>query len=763
MPRKSAGDRECIFYKWAGRAAAGIALAPRRRMTIAGTRRVVIIVLSAAVSLASPAEAAAERARVGLALGGGSAKGMAHVGVLRWLEEHHVPVDAIAGTSSGAFIGGAYATGMSAEQIQTMLRDADWDLILSPDVPYPLKSVRRKEDDRAYSIKLEAGLRHGFRLQSGLNPGHRIGLLLSRMTFAYSSVENFDDLPIPFRCVATGLEKGDTVVLDRGPLGPALRASMALPGTFDPVRLNGRLLSDGGILNNVPVDVARAMGMDVVIAVSVGEPDKDRPAETIGAVANRAIDLMMQELAERRLRDADVVIRPRVDDLKSTDYRKSDDIAARGYAAAEAQSQHLLRYALDDEAWAAHTREREARQHPKTGPVTFVEVRGVSGPAAAQVASRFEPDLSTASDPTVIESHLDWAIGLGRYASAMYERTVKEGRDGLAIEIRDKSYAPPFVRFSLDLDNESKDVNLALGSRLTMMDVLGQGSEWRVDATVGSTLRLATELHRPLGGSGPIRRGAFMAPHFQYSRISENLYEDGDLAAIYSRQSAGFGLDLGWHVGRTTEFRVGYDLAYVRNATRVGEVLPRSRGEEQKAHLRFTYDGQDRAHFATRGARLRSSASWMVDGPDSSRAFGRAESALDVAWKVSDRHQIIFHGTGGLSFGKPLPFLYQFSLGGPFRLSSFPPQAFRGSHFALGSVGYRMPLGRLPGLLGDRLFLAALVEVGSAFDRVSDARLETSFTGGLAADTFFGPFFVGASVGRQGGVRAYFIVGSLVR
>jgi hypothetical protein len=153
----------------------------------------------------------------------------------------------------------------------------------------------------------------------------------------------------------------------------------------------------------------------------------------------------------------------------------------------------------------------------------------------------------------------------------------------------------------------------------------------------------------------------------------------------------------------------------------------------------------------------------MVDGPDSSRAFGWAESTFDVAVRVADRHQFSFRATGGVSFGETLPLLYQFSLGGPFRLGASPSQAFRAPNFVLGSVGYRRPLKRLPSLLGDRLFVMGLVEVGSAFDRLSAARFETSFTGGLVADTFFGPFFVGGSVGRSGGVRAYFIVGSLVR
>ena len=699
---------------------------------------------------------------MGLALGGGSAKGIAHAGVLQWLEEHRVPVDAIAGTSTGAFVGGAYATGMSAAEIQEMLRSADWDLILRPDIPYPLKSFRRKEDDREYPIKLDAGLRHGFRLQSGLNPGHHIGLLLSRVALPYSMVESFDDLTIPFRCVATDLEKGGVVVLDRGPLGPALRASMALPGTFDPVRLSGRLLSDGGILNNVPVDVARAMGADVVIAVSAGAPERDKPPETMGAVANRAIDLMMQDLERPRLRQADVVIVPDLEGFGSSDFRKSDAIVARGYAAAAAQADALLRYALDAEAWAKYREALRERRHPRTGPVSFVEVTGVSDAAAAQIARRLERDLAQAPDPTTIESHLDRVIGLGRYASAMYDRRWRGDREGLGIEIRDKSYAPPFVKFSLDLDNENKDINLTLGSRITLMDVTGLGSEWRVDTSLGSTLSLATELLQPLGGSGPVRRGAFVAPRALYARTSENLYADGELVAIYSRQRVGAGFDLGWIFGRSTQLRAGYEAAHVRNVTRVGDLLPRSRGAEQAARIRFDYDGQDRAYFPSQGVRFTSGAAWMVDAPDAPRGFGRAEGALSVAWRIARQHHATFHADGGASFGQAPPILYQFSLGGPFRLGAFPPNAFRGPNFLLGGAAYRTQLGRLPNLLGDRLYLTGLVEIGSVFDRLGGARFKSSFTAGLAADTFFGPFFVGGSVGN-GGVRAYFIVGTLVR
>lgn len=727
-------------------------------------RCVLAVLLTAAWPAVSPAQDEPSRPRIGLALSGGSAKGIAHVGVLQWLEEHRVPVDAIAGTSTGAFIGGAYATGMSAPEIQEMLRAADWDLILRPDIPYALKSHRRKEDDRGYPVKLDAGLRHGFRLQSGLNPGHRIGLLLSRVAFPYSSVESFDDLPIPFRCTATDMDKGVIEVFDHGPLGPAMRASMALPGTFDPVRLDGRLLSDGGIVNNTPVDVVRSMGVQVVIAVSVGELEEGPSGESIAGVANRAIAIMMRDLEKPRLQQADVVIAPDLQGLGASDFRKSALLVQRGYAAAEASKADLLRFALDDAGWAAHREALRKRLHPKLGPVEFVEVTGVSDAAAAQIARRIEADLGHAHDPATIEAHLDWLIGLGRYASAMYGRIDREGVESLSVEVRDKSYAPPLVRFFLDVDNESKDVNLSVGSRITFMDVTSAGSELRVDASLGAKLRLKTELLQPLSGRGPVRRGAFVAPGAWYERTSESFYEDdGELRAIYSRQRVGAGLDLGWTIGRTTEIRVGPAIDFVRNTTRVGDELPRSTGREMGARLRFEHDGQDRAYFPTRGVRMTSAVSWITTAPYAIQPFGRAEGAVDVARSTSGLHTFTLHASGGAGLGTAPPLLYGFSLGGPFRLGAFPPNSLRGSSFFLARLAYRAPLKRLPTILGDRLYLLGMVEAGSAFDRAADARVKSSFTAGLAADTFFGPLFVGGSVGNGGAVRAYFIVGTLLR
>jgi NTE family protein len=706
------------------------------------------------------------RTRVGLALGGGSARGLAHVGVLRWLEEHRVPVDAIAGTSTGAFIGGAYATGMSAADIQSMLLGVDWDLMLRPGLPYELKSYRRKEDDLELPINVELGLRDGFRFQSGLNSGHRMGLLLSRLAFPYSRTASFDDLAIPFRCVATDLEAGEVVILDRGPLGVAMRASMSLPGTFDPVLRDGRQLADGGILNNVPVDVAREMGVDVVIAVNVSTPRRTPRSDSIQAVANRAIRLMMHNLDLPRLAQADVVITPDLEGIRADDFEDSEAIAARGYEAAEAQSSALLRYAVGEEAWRLYRDEKKQRRRPVMGGLTFVEALGVPQATAAQISRRMEHDLLGVTDPTPIDAHLDWVIGHGRYASGMYQRVERDGKEGLAVQFKDKSYAPPLVKFAFNLDNENKDFNLSLGSRVTFMDVTSLGSELRVDTSFGARLRVAAELFQPVGGRGSMRSGAFLAPRAFYTRAVQNVYQDEELAAVLNRRRAGAGLDIGWLFGARAQIRAGYEAAKAWNATRVG-VMPSvagvEDGQERAMHIQLDYEGQDRAYFPTRGVRLRSRSTWWREAPGFSDRFGRGEGALNLTFTPREGHHLSFHAEGAAMFGGLSPTLYQPALGGPFRLGALAPNSMRASRMLIGGFGYRRELGKLPTLLGDRMYVTGLIEAGSAFDKIGDARLQSGFTAGLAADTVIGPFFIGASIGEHSRFRAYFLVGAVVR
>lgn len=709
-------------------------------------------------------ETPVSRPVVGLALGGGSARGMAHVGVLQWLEEHRIPIERVAGTSTGALMGASYASGLSPARIQAYLRDADWDTILRPDIPYSQRSYRRKEDDREFSVEIEAGLRHGLRLQSGLNPGPHLSLMVSRILLPVSGVTRFDDLPIPFRCVATDLEKGQSVVFARGPIATAVRASMSLPGTYDPIRVNGRLMADGGILDNVPVDVVHDMGADVVIAVRVGPPAQEAPPETIGGIASRAITLMMQALERPRLRRADIVILPDMTGLSASDFRKSDEFVRRGYEGAEAKRDALLRYALDETTWAKYKAARDAKRPGVDVPLGFVEVSGVSDGAGTQIATQLVRHIGAPARADDLEADISRIIGLGRYASATYGRKAQGDSEGIAIEVREKPYGPPFVRFALDVDNDEKDVNLNVGSRVTLMDMTGLGSEWRFDVSGGSILSVGTELYQPLGGERPVRGGAFVSPRLGYTRVSENLYDGEDLVAIYGRQRTGAGLDLGWNSGGATRLRAGYEEAYIRNATRVGDSSRQpGSGAERSVRARFDYDGRDAAYLSDHGVRVTSSVQWFLKAPEARDAFGSFEGTLRAATPAGGLGVLAASLEGGAQFGARAPSQYAFSLGGPFRLGAFPRNAFRGPKYVLATVGLRHAIGRLPKLLGRRIYASAGAEAGSVFESSNRMRVKPSFTGGLTADTVLGPVFAGASVGSGGDFQMYFLIGRQVR
>ena len=275
------------------------------------------------------------RPKIGLALGGGSAPGLSHLGVLKWLEEHRIPVDFVAGTSMGGLVGGLYATGHKPAEIEEFVRQIDWEDALRIGLAYSHLTYRRREDLRQFPNRLEIGVKHGMQLPAGLSAGHRVGLVLSRFTSPYAGLRTFDDLPIPFRAVATNLVNGEQVIFDRGSLFDALRSTMALPGIFTPWKVGAMVLVDGGLLNNLPVDVVRKMGADVVIAVVMEKPPVgSKELESILGVTGRAVDVMILNQEKRSMALADLVVAPDLQGFASDDFKRAPELAQRGSMAA---------------------------------------------------------------------------------------------------------------------------------------------------------------------------------------------------------------------------------------------------------------------------------------------------------------------------------------------------------------------------------------------------------------------------------------------
>src|SRR5216684_1713305 len=284
---------------------------------------------------AAPQLSPNKRPRIGVALEGGSAFGLAHIGVLQWFDEHHIPVDYVAGTSMGGLVGGFYATGMSPADLNQLAANADWDQIVSGATEYQDLSFRRKEDQRALPNSIVLGLRNGVTLPAGLNAGHPISLMIDQQTLPYHGLKSFDDLPVPFRCVATDLVTGKPRVFQDGPLDQALRATMSIPGLFTPVRDNDKLYVDGGLVNNLPTDVVHDMGADIVIAVHLETaPVTAKDLKSIFEVLGQTVRVITAESEVRGLAKADAVVTVNLAAFKALDFESYQRIIAQGYAAA---------------------------------------------------------------------------------------------------------------------------------------------------------------------------------------------------------------------------------------------------------------------------------------------------------------------------------------------------------------------------------------------------------------------------------------------
>ena len=421
------------------------------------------------------------RPKIGVALEGGGALGEAHIGVLKWFEDHHIPVDYIAGTSMGGLMGGLYATGKSADQIHEVVKNVDWPLVLGGQTPFDDLSFRRKEDAREFPNSITIGLKHGPALPPGLNSGHQVSLLIDRETLPYSDLRSFDDLPIPFRCVSTELISGKPYVFQNGSLSEAMRATMSIPGVFAPVRRGNQIFVDGGLVDNLPTDVVRNMGADIVVAVHLQiSPASAKDIQSAFSVLGRSVELVIAETEIRGMEGADLIVKADVQKYTTMDYEKSDELVKIGYESAEQKAALLQVYALDDVAWAEYLHDKNSRLRTTIGVPQFVKVVGIEGESLTNVQKFLSHLAGKPIDQAALEQDLTRLAGVGRLDSVTYEIIQENGQTGLLITAHEKNYAPPTLRPSFEVNGtQTQDVTFTIGARLTFMDIAGFRSEWR--------------------------------------------------------------------------------------------------------------------------------------------------------------------------------------------------------------------------------------------------------------------------------------------
>jgi NTE family protein len=702
--------------------------------------------------------------KIGLVLSGGGARGIAHVGVLQWFEEHRIPVDLVAGTSMGGIVGALHAMGSSPAEMRDILNSIEWDEMLSTGPSFRQLSFRRKEDRRAYQSKIELGLRHGIALPLGLSTDHYIGLLFDRLTLPYAGIRSFDELPTPFRCVATDFLRAESVVLKDGSLASAMRATMSIPGVFRPVERDGRVLVDGGLLNNIPTDIIKKLDPDVIIAVDVGTPLGDiKSIASLAGILTQSVSIMLLESDRRNLRLADIIISPDLGDHSLLDFSAIDNLIDIGYQAADRKAAVLKKFALNETEWNEYLARRNAKKRTAVPVPDTLDITGVPASAQKRLRNRLSEYVGRPLDPQKLEIELTRITGQGQYEGLEYTVLPGTGRSNLnllQISVKEKYFAPPTLNFGLELDgSEVSDINFTIGGRLTVYDIGKYGAEWRSDIKLGFGNLFATEYFYPLGSNG-----IFVAPRAAYRRENFNVFEGDENIAEYQNDRYGAGFDLGY-VNRLSELRVGYEVGRIDATVRTGEedALPRATGMFSLARARWSYDGQNSATIPTRGIRFTAEGRWYFQTPNVPDKFSQAEIRLSAFHPLSRQGSLFFAGSGGTSFSQRNVGTQQFTLGGPFRLGAYDRDEFRGNQYLLVSAGYLRRVSQLPSLIGGRVFAAGWYDFGGAFGGLKantfNNRYRNAISAGVVADTILGPVSLVGSFGEGGRGKIYFTVG----
>lgn len=688
------------------------------------------------------------RPRVGLVLSGGGARGAAHVGVLKVLEELRVPVDAIVGTSMGAVVGGLYASGFSAAELERELRVADWPAIFRDEVPRRTLSFRRKEEQRQPVLHQAIGVSsEGLDLPGGLVAGHRLGLLLETLLLPVLAVEDFDRLPIPFRATATDLGTGELVVLGEGDIARAIRASMAVPAAFAPVERGSRLLVDGGLRANLPLDVAPELDLDVVIAVDVvSDLEPADSLESLLGIARQVTRLVVRLNSDRALEgnEPDVLIQPDLDRFSSIDFPGSEEMVEQGAIAARQHAETLGRWALSDTDYRAWRRRVMDRRGSTVVPA-FVAVTAPDGAAAERLERRLRVRPGIPVDTAVLRDDLNRIYGLGGFDRVGFDVVVEQGDTGLVVIPVPRSTGPAAVQIGLRLsDDFGGGSAFTAVARLVRLRLTGAGGELRLMGAFGEDRFITANVYQPFGAGS---RG-FAEVNAEHRRRATRL-PTPDGREPYAERRTRLDGDVGLHFGTWAEATAGLGFEHIHVASEAPTpTLPSFDGWEGALFARAAIDFLDDAEFPRHGilarAELRSIREELGDAPAHGRLAG------DLTWALSrGRNTVLLGATGGAPLSGELPFYDRFSLGGFLRLSGLPPDALTGDEMALGRLLYLRTLGDA-GILR----VGGGIEAGDAWgasDRLVVDRLTTSGVGIVGLRTLFGA--VHAAIGWADGGR----------
>jgi NTE family protein len=706
-----------------------------------------------------PAEESPDRPKIGLALSGGGARGGAHVGVLKAIEEYGIPIDYVAGTSMGAIIGALYASGYSADDIEKILIETDWKTALKDSPARKDQTMRKKQLERDFLIPLRVGFNHGdIQLPLGAINGQHLDQIFQTLFLPVVGINNFDKLPIPFRTVATDLVTGEAVVLSHGSLSDSVRASMSVPAVFTPVRIGNHLLVDGGMSNNLPVDLVREMGADIVIAVDISSPLLNE--EQLTSVLN--VTEQLTNFLTRRNADAqiaslgpdDILIVPELDGFSSADFEGAAGIIPLGYEATLLQRDKLLKMAIvsDDNPVPF------APEVAENFIVDYVRIDNRSVLNDAIIESRLAVELGQPLDLVALNESVDKIYSLDVFQSVTYDmETTDDGQQGIVIHAVPRSWGPNYLQFGMELSSDfSAQSNFLLGAAYTSNALNSLGGELQIVASIGQIDQLSFDFYQPID----LKANWFVEPRLRWRRQNWNLWLEDTNVAQFQIATAGLDFGVGRNLSTTDQLMVDYEFGRGKAKLLTG-IFDFDDDKVKVGELDFiwSHDSLDSLYFPTAGTQhywyYRYATDWLGSAFDFEQiagkgtlAFSRGKNNFFVAYEA------------GYSFDNTAPVERWFQLGGLGRLSGLVPNQLIGRHAALATFAYYRRLNNfdlVPAYAGFTL------ETGNVWNFASQIGFDDlRYSGSLfvGADTPLGPVYLAVGHSDNGENAVYFYVGN---
>jgi NTE family protein len=726
-----------------------------------------ILLVLASLATSCPAADEPERPRIGLALSGGGARGGAHVGVLKVIEELDVPIDYVAGTSMGAIVGALFATGYSADEIERLLDATDWERALTDNPDRRDRTMRKKESEAEFLIPYRLGFNGGeVELPLGAIEGQHLDQILHSVFLSAVTIHDFDRLHIPFRAVATDLVSGEEVVLSSGSLADAVRASMSVPGVFAPVRIEGRLLVDGGMSNNLPVSVVREMGADIVIAVDISSPLlNEEDLTSVLSVTEQLTNFLTRRTTEQQiasLGSQDILIVPELGDFSSADLTKAGETIPLGEVAARAVESELSELA----AWAAGgprtTEPLPLMAQASDYFVHFVDIENNSVLNDELIRSRLAVEPGQPLDLESLDRSVDQIYSLDVFESVTYDLVQnREGENGVLVTAEDRSWGPNYVQFGLELSNDfSGNSDFKIGAGYTRNALNALGGELRVIGSIGREDELRFDFYQPIDLSARW----FVNPKMRWKRRTYDLWLEEIRLAEFEIAGWSAWLGLGRNLSTTDELRLDYEFGRSRARLLTG-YFPfdyDDRIDIGELVLSYVHDSLDSLYFPTSGMEHWWSYRYADESMGAASDYQQAQASGMMAL-TRGRNTALLNYELGYSLDDTTPLERWYQLGGFGRLSGLIPEQLQGRHMALVNLAFYRRLNKQEFL---PVYAGLTLEAGNTWNLDNEIGLDNlrySTSAFIGAETPLGPVYlaVGYSDLNQGAV--YFYVGNPFR